>query len=280
VVRGYPIFVYRLDLSGYGRPFILGIIMDDLLIVTGASSNHFNCLKNLLFSISFFEAGTSIAVIDLGLRDREIKELKWRGYDPIRFPFEKYPPHFNIKVQKGQFAWKPVIIAEQFRNCEKSLLWLDAGDLLHCRLDRIRHILNTQGFYSPKTSGTVGQWTHPGTLECLGATPDILSLSNRNGAIIGFSRTHPGIPEFIDRFEACAVNVNCIFPPGASRLNHRQEQAVLSVLACQFQKKYGIQLIDEMIDISNYNDRLKGPEVLAKLKIDALSLRRIVRCRL
>src|SRR5581483_3934485 len=88
--------------------------MSDLVIVTGASSNHFRCLKNLLHSIELFEPQSRTIIYDLGLTTDEVADLTTTGYDVRRFGFDGYPPHVNIKVANGQYAWKPIIIAEEF----------------------------------------------------------------------------------------------------------------------------------------------------------------------
>jgi hypothetical protein len=42
------------------------------------------------------------------------------------------------------------------------------------------------------------------------------------------------VRELINQWKACALTKECIAPAGSSRQNHRQDQAVLSVLAQQY----------------------------------------------
>jgi hypothetical protein len=235
--------------------------MKDIVIVTGASSNHFNPLKNLLYTISIFEPSTRTVVYDLGLKAEQVVELEKAGWKITPFPFEKYPPHLNIKVNRGEYAWKPVIIAGTAKTNEGGVLWLDSGDLLVRKLDRTRQCLKNNGFYSPTSQGNIRRWTHPLTLQYLGVSPDLLDKPNRNGAMVGFNLMYPGIPELLERWKQCALDVQCIAPPGSSRSNHRQDQAVLSVLVYQMQAKQGLVLENKFLDVSVHNDGRTFEEV-------------------
>src|SRR5579859_3360420 len=118
--------------------------MNSLTIVTGSSSNHFLCLKNLLFSISLFEPKTRTIIYDLGLKNSELEELESGPCEIRKFRFEEYPEYFRIndsqyytglKINKGHnsgcYAWKPVIINNLVQESCGMVLWLDAGDLVH-----------------------------------------------------------------------------------------------------------------------------------------------------
>ena len=63
--------------------------MTMLTIVTGASSNHFRCLRNLLDSIQRFEPTTRTIVYDLGLSPAELREL--RAYEVRHFAYNQIP---------------------------------------------------------------------------------------------------------------------------------------------------------------------------------------------
>jgi hypothetical protein len=243
--------------------------MSELFIVTGASSNHFACLKNLLFSLSTFEADTSVVVYDLGLQSEELGELK-RDHrcDVRRFPYENYPPHVNLAIHRRSCAWKPIIIADLLAETGGSVLWLDAGNLVHQRLDQTRKLLAEYGLCSPRSTGFITKWTHAGTLQYLDAGPDLLNLGNRNAAIVGFAPEHKGIKALAERWKACALDADCITPAGATWQNHRFDQAVLSVLIAQFQKKHRCVLPDRLPEISAHNDHLSLEEVRKKLRLD------------
>ena len=230
--------------------------LESLTVITGASSNHFRSLQNLLASLDLFEADSHVVVYDLGLRSNEAERLRAKRRDVRKFPFDRYPAHVNIRIQRGQYAWKPIIVADGLREFRGMVLWLDAGDLVLARLERIRKLLAHTGLYSPTSSATVERWTHPATLRYLRAEPELLNKPNRSGGVVGFLAGYRGIDALAEKWKACALDKNCIAPTGSHRGNHRQDQAVLTVLIYQFQKEYGYDLENRKLDISTHNDHL------------------------
>ena len=203
-----------------------------LRIVTGASANHGNSLLQLLGTVRRWERFASVAVYDLGLRDQQVRAIAELGFVATRFPYEDFPPHLDISVNRGQYAWKPAIIHLELRRASSPLLWLDAGDVLRFPVLRIRHHLKTVGFHSPRSGGSIGKWTHPGMLEALGLPAGWgAELAPLNGAVVGFNPEVPAARKLADEWFAGAMDENVIAPPGSDRTNHRQDQALLSILA-------------------------------------------------
>ena len=57
--------------------------------------------------------------------------------------------------------------------------------------------------------------------------------NNLNAAILGFDTTSDVILENImNPWIECCQEFDCIQPPGANRKNHRQDQSILTILAC------------------------------------------------
>lgn len=227
--------------------------MTELAIVTGADSSHFGPLRNLLMSLELFEPSTRVVVWDLGLTGDERHALE--GHELRLFPFGAHPPH--VAMAARSYAWKPIALAEILHELGGAVLWLDAGDLVHARLHRVRALLAGEGFWSPASSGTIRRWTHPQTLAALGAGPELLDRRNRNGAIVGATLRAAAL---VDAWRAAALDPSVITPPGSSRENHRQDQAVLSVLAYQWQPRLGYALEDSRLEVSVHNDRLSPEE--------------------
>ena len=90
------------------------------------------------------------------------------------------------------------------------------------------------GLVSTRTRGTVAEWTHPGTLAALGVAATALSGLRRqpmcNGAVVGIVGERAR-RQVLDPWVRCALQQSCIAPRGSSHQNHRQDQAVLTVLA-------------------------------------------------
>jgi hypothetical protein len=229
---------------------------NDFIIVTGADSSHHKSLKQLLLSIMLYEKNTKVIVFDLGLTGSEIKDLreKFRTAEIRKFNYSKYPKHFNIKINAGEYAWKPVIISDILNEFKCSVCWMDAGNILLSPLNTIRKIMNFNGFYSPYSSGKIFKWTHPKTLNFLKTSDKTLYKHNLNGACVAVNYKYAEVKKVIDNWKQCALKKECIAPEGSSRENHRQDQAALSVLAYQsnivntlFNKYYGF-IIHQDID--------------------------------
>lgn len=227
--------------------------------MTGASSNHVGCLRNLLVSLDRFEKAPVI-VYDLGLSAEEAATLRAEGRTLVRFPFEAYPRHFGRGATRARpYAWKPTLIHEVMTSARGPVLWLDAGDLVHERLDAIRAVLAETGVYSPGSQGTIADWTHPRTLALMQASPDVLGDRNRNGALVGFGTNHVG-REISGAWRDAVLRREIIHPRGWSRKRHRSDQALLSVLVAQARRKYQLELIDQLLGVSLHNDELTAEE--------------------
>lgn len=240
-----------------------------MTIVTGASSNHFSPLRNLLQSIAFHEPSTHAVVYDLGLYENERAWLIANGWNIQRFDFENYPEHFQIKahsgnlilrhVEAGAYAWKPVIVFRSLNEFGK-VLWLDSGNLIHGSLDRIVGELDRCGIYTPKSEGTVGQWTMPETVARLGVRPDVVHAGSRNAAVVGFNASVGSVARLSERWARAAQDRECICPDGCSYFNHRFDQSILSILVEEWRQSTGSAIRDDLLGVSTHNDGLTSHE--------------------
>jgi hypothetical protein len=246
---------------------------DHLTIVTGASSNHFGCLCNLLTSLDRYE-DARVLVHDLGLTEPEAQRLRDDGRNLAKFPFDRYPPHFGQSATFAiPYAWKPVIIHDALMAAGHPVLWLDAGNLVHERLDREREQLRTVGFYSPGSPGTIADWTHPVTLQGLGARPEILGDRNRAGGTVGFG-TNDLAREIAIAWRDAAMSEAIFCPEGWSRKLHRCDQAVLSVLVAQARRRRSFTLADGYFGISVQNDEATPEQAARLMAMTAQEVRR------
>ena len=88
-----------------------------LIVVTAASSNHSGALKQMLESLRRLDA--RVECYDIGLSAQEARALpRWDGLFYHKFDYAMHPPHLNVSVNAGEYAWKPVIVAEVVERCE------------------------------------------------------------------------------------------------------------------------------------------------------------------
>jgi hypothetical protein len=227
---------------------------DALTIVTGASENHARALRHLLESLDRYEPKTRVVAYDLGLAPRTARKLRRQGRHLLPFRFEDYPEHVDRQRLKT-YAWKPAMVHEVLLEHGLPLLYLDAGDLVHERLDGVRAEMARVGFYSSCTDGTIAKWCHPLTIPALAIEPDILEARNRNGAVIGFADTPMARALAVAWYEL-SMRPEVICPPGSSRSNHRFDQTVLSVLLARAIRDHRLEPGNGRFGISLRNDAL------------------------
>jgi hypothetical protein len=67
-------------------------------------------------------------------------------------------------------------------------------------------------------------------LKWFGVSGDLLKKAPRDGAIVGVDLTNQGAVRVLEEWAHLAQQKDCIAPPGSDRENHRQDQAVLTLL--------------------------------------------------
>lgn len=215
----------------------------ELVLVTGSSSSHFKSLYQLLKSIKKYEIHSQVIVFDLGLKasEQEIILNDFTGVQLRKFNYKDYPDYFNININNGEYAWKPVIFEAVFNEFKCSVCWIDAGNVLTKRLDEVRKIIELYGFYSPYSKGTISDWTHPSTLSFLKVDKNthLLKQTNLNGACISANYNNKKVAGLISKWQECALVKDCIAPVGSSRNNHRYDQAILSILIYKYLPEIG-----------------------------------------
>jgi len=176
----------------------------------------------------------SLIVYNLGLdADKWINiQTQFRSHACILykvFDYSKYPDWFNINNGAGQYAWKPTIIYSIYLEFPtENLVWMDAGNLITSNLTKLEQYIIENGIYSATSSGTILRWTHPTTIKYMNCT--YVNMQNRNAACIGFNALNKCAVELLEEFYKCAQIKECIYPDGSSRANHRQDQAVFTIL--------------------------------------------------
>ncbi|KAG0007451.1 hypothetical protein BGZ80_004642, partial [Entomortierella chlamydospora] len=225
----------------------LGNLTKNFTIVTAASSNHFCALESFLYSLSEVfeglertEVRPTLVVYNLGgMTEDQLAQLEYlrdnQYIDEYKdFEYENYPDFWDINIARGEYGWKAGIIKEVADKYRGLLLWLDSGNML--ALDFLRYLpgyLDRFGFWSPQSSGSFRQYTHPGLPQYYGETVEMYAQeTNCNGAAIAFDASSDRIYNGLLReWYTCSTVKECIAPEGSSRSNHRQDQAALTYLA-------------------------------------------------
>jgi len=74
-----------------------------------------------------------IVLYDLGLTNKEVLDIsnRYPFVKTIKFNFEEYPKHVNLKERDaGAYAWKPIIIYNEYQRDKLPIIWMDAGNIV------------------------------------------------------------------------------------------------------------------------------------------------------
>ena len=227
------IFIYLIyNLFIYKKPFD-----NNIIFVTAAEKNYFNQLESLLKSY-YKHLSNKLIFYDIGLAENQLQSLKdnFENLEIIKFQFNQYPKfigeYFDDKL--GNYAWKPIIVDQVMQQYKSKVVWLDSGNLVTKKIVFLKIALTTAGLVVPSSSNTIKDWTHPKTIEYIGINKKYLNSNNYASGLIGFdynSKKAKNISELWSKFSQIQ---DCISPKDSSRANHRQDQAVLTLLLYKY----------------------------------------------
>ena len=98
----------------------------NIMLVTGASSNHFREVLDVVAGAQKYFPQYQIVFIDYGLTYEQSFQAKtWCGVTVVKFDFSRYPPHVR---NMWYYAWKVLTIMEMLKlHPNSGILWLDAS---------------------------------------------------------------------------------------------------------------------------------------------------------
>ena len=233
-----------------------------MIVISGASNNHYLTLIQFIKSFILNKVDSKLIIYNLGINEDKWCFLK-NTYSSNNFIFKifdysSYPEWFNININRGEYAWKPAIIYEVFNEFKNDIIvWMDSGNIILNNLNELFRFINDNGIHSASSSENIKCWTHPNTIKLLKC--ENTNNRNRNGACIGFNTKFDWVQNFITDFYNAALNKNIIAPLGSSRVNHRQDQAVFTILYYEYINKYKFINYNHSIGYSIHND-LPGTE--------------------
>ena len=216
-----------------------------MILVTGCSQNHVKTLEQFLDNIRLVnmnQDAEKVIIYDLGIEKKYLERLQNKFTDSYflfrKFKYENYPDWYNININAGEYAWKPAIIKEcSLEYKEDILVWMDSGNLFKNlnSLKDLSNVIEYEGLHTVQTGGKINDWTHKKTIEYLNVKN--VNENNRNGACIGFNLKKQWVKDFLTEYtELCSIK-DCIAPKGSTRANHRQDQAILTILFYLYKKK-------------------------------------------
>ncbi len=211
----------------------------ELVIVSASDENFFESLLQFINSVIKYEPTASLVIYNLGMSDEQIKKLSMiekQNTQIVDFEFSKYPEFINSRDEfnkLGAYAWKSAIINDCLNKfTDHYLIWNDAGNLLLSDLSRLKNVLHKYGFYSPRSNGTIEEWTHVKTINKfkLSDKDKIKKKPNLTGGLVGLKTSSFKSKELIKQWFHYSMKEEYISPEGSNRDNHRQDQSLLSII--------------------------------------------------
>lgn len=233
----------------------------EVVVVTGASSNHFPSLLQFLRELKKAEdAAKSLRVVtiayDLGLTPHEHGTVASQFSHVVlrRFDYSKHPEWFDINREAGAYAWKPCLFRDVVSEHRGPLvIWNDAGNII-TNLELLAQTVSRASVYTPYSCDRIDVWAHPKTMEYMGVTPEERPLKNRNAAVVGINSGVEYARDLVDSWARLASVKECIAPDGSSRDNHRQDQSLLTVLYYRSLRAHSFRDFTEYAGFTVHND--------------------------
>jgi len=221
-------------------------------VISAADHGYFRTLCQLLLSAERHGAVAACewAIVDLGLTDSDRARLDAR-FPWVRveaFAFDRHPQHVR---RLTTCAWKPVAVDEVLDRRGGLVLWLDSATILQDSLDPIFDRIARDGVLTLVGQSPIRRWCHEATLRFMDVTGEDADRRCRAGGVLGFDGTRPSVRALVALWRARALVEACIDPPGATRANHRYDQALLSNLLYAFEREQGFGLAGDEIDIGS-----------------------------
>jgi hypothetical protein len=238
-----------------------------MTIVTAADRRYFRTLCQLLLSIERHRVDRRHAVVvyDLGLDETQLQDLRRRHPRVLvrRFPFEDHPPFVAERARLrpgrhawgevvGFYAWKPIIVCAVLEESRGPVLWLDSATLVRSDLEEVAAALDADGVYVPLSGiAHLADWIHPATLRYMDAPLEILDWRSRGSGVCGFHHDFPAARELVREWKRYALVRECLAPEGASLVDHRYDQAILTILLYRYQRERGLRLTPDEQDVNS-----------------------------
>ena len=221
-------------------------------MVTGSSQNHLYANVNMMYSIIYTNCELPIVFVDYGLEEdglnyliRNMKimhgiHLKLNSTAKLyyrKFDFSHFPAWVNISDPeiRGAYTWKVVSYFDVLNQTKRMIAWSDGGNMWTQSI--VKDMIRTaaEGMFTPYSGDSLQRWVHGKSKQFLASNKMVRKLFDGKGMCTGGYLlvnyyNENAMNNVIFPLLQCAYTRKCISPERTNRKNHRQDQAILSVL--------------------------------------------------
>ena len=222
-------------------------------VLTAADQKFARTLWQYLKSVerARLQGGHSWIVYDLGLSERTLESLQarfsWCSFKP--FPFGQWPPH--LRMENRNYAWKPVLVAEEVLESDGVVLWFDCATLFKGSIDHAIRTARAHGLWYLRGQTRLYQHADARSLDAMQVPLEVRHLGECVSGAIGFDARHAAARQIAVDWRDYALRQEIIAPPGASLADHKFDQALLSAVIFKAVRDGTLHLSQEEIDISS-----------------------------
>ncbi len=228
------------------------ILISQAIILTAADHRYFRTVWQLLKSFERHRPSVPIDWIlhDLGLHQEDLNELKasfpWCTIKT--FDYAAYPKH--VRLENGNYAWKPIIIAAELSKTDVPLLWFDAGTVLSRHWSQAIDLTLEKGFWILRSQTPLHLKCENRVLTELSVPIEAWHMPEYAAGALGIDPHNSALRQIIEQWKDQAL-IEARIQPGGSVVDHKHDQALLNCLIYKAAFAGEIELPCEEIDISS-----------------------------
>lgn len=222
------------------------------LVLTAADHRFARTLMQFLLSVERHgeDRRSRLVIHDLGLSESDRRRLRKRfGWAELRpFDFADHPPHLGL--DRGSYAWKPVLVREAARGHDGPLFWFDSGTVLKAPLDAALAQLQARGFWGLRSQRPLAEKCDPRVLDALAVPLELRHMREFAAGAVGFDLSGTLGRQLLDDWAEHALIADHILPPDCAPF-HKHDQALLNCLLARAMSEGRLTGEAEDIDISS-----------------------------
>ena len=226
-----------------------GIPSGALRVVTAANEPFWRCLWQFLRGLERvgWDAGVAVIVYDLGLGARRAAlERRFPRAIFRTFDFTRHPPHV---ARIGNYAWKPILIAEVVDERAGDVLWLDSATLLRESLASVHRRIRLHPVFTLSGQSSLAQHCAPQVLDTLAVPGPVRDRPEQAGGVVGVCGDSPLARTVVAEWRDLALRPDFI-EPSPPFPAHKSDQSLLSIVLHRRVLAGALELSGEEIDLS------------------------------